>query len=154
VLAACSAVGFGLAAEKRRRALMAEGFLALVRHVEDSLPSLLPLEDIMAVFDNESLRRYGVLETVKSKSSIQPCNKRLAEAIELTREDGELYGVLRSLVNGLGSTDYDKQQKSLRGVAAALESLSASRRSELEKGEKCYKYLGVLAGAMTVILLI
>lgn len=154
VVTACSAIGFGFAADKRRRTLMAEGFLALVRHVEDSLPSLLPLEDIMAAFDNEALARYGVLDEVKNKSSILPCNKRLAAAIELTKDDVRLYGVLRTLARGLGSTDYDKQQKTLQGVAASLNTLSASRRAELEKGEKCYKYLGVLAGAMAVILLI
>ena len=154
ILAASTALGFGLAAEKRRRTLMAEGFLALVKHIEDSLPSLLPLEDILAVFDDQALRRYGVLAVINDPNSIKPCNKRLADAIELTRDDPRLYSVLSALVKGLGSTDYDKQLKGLRGALAALGSISTARRAELEKGEKCYKYLGVLAGAMAVILLI
>ncbi len=154
VLTASTALGFGVAADKRRRTLMAEGFLELVRHVEDSLPGLAPLEDIVSLFRNEALERYGVLERVKEKSSVLPCNKRLETAIELTRDDTGLYGILQGFVKELGSTDYDRQLKGLQTARAALTSLSRQRRQELEKGERCYKYLGILGGALAVILLI
>ena len=154
LVSATTAIGFCIAAENRRAALCAEGYLALVEHIEASLPSLESLESIIAVFENRSLRREGVLEILQTKNSAVPCNKRLAVAIELQREDKTLYEVLLPLSKELGSTDYTKQQRSLAAAKTSLSALCAARRAETERGDGCYKWLGVLAGAMAVILLI
>ena len=154
VIGASSAMGFGVAAEKRRGVLCAEGFLALVEYIEASLPSLAPLEDIISSFDNKSLSRYGVTDILLSSGGPMPCNKRLAYAIELQREDKALYCILSPLARGLGSTDYQSQAQSLARARAALASLCAARKRDSENSEKCFKWLGVLAGTAAVILLI
>lgn len=154
IMASTTSAGLSLAAEKRNRALYAEGFLALVEHIEASLPSLAVLEDIIKGFDNKALRRAGVMDILKAQNSALPCNKRLMSAIELQAEDKALYSVLSPLAKELGSTDYTKQLKSLGQAKVALSTLCAARRGETENSERCYKWLGVLAGAMAVILLI
>lgn len=154
VMIASTAIGFGTAREKRRRTLCAEGFYGLVEHIELSLPSLASLEDIIRGYDNGTLRQEGVMDTLLSANSTLPCNKRLALAIELQREDKALYGALLPLTRELGNTDYTRQSQSIAQVKASLYTLSTARRAELHKEERCYKWLGVLAGMAAVILLI
>jgi len=153
-IAAFSAVGFGAAAEKRRRVRVAEGFAALVEHISARLPSLAVMDDIVMGFDNTALRASGVLKLLQAQNSYTPCNKRLLCAIELQRDDTELYRLLLPMATELGSTDYGRQKHSLETVAAQLNALCAARRAGLENSEKCYRWLGVLAGVTAVILLI
>lgn len=154
VIGASSAIGFFAAAEKRRGVLRAEGFLALTEHIEASLPSLAPLEDIVRFFESKALSRLGVMDILLAPGSLQPCNKRLVHAIELQREDKVIYEILSPLGRGLGSTDYQSQAQSLARARSALASLYAARLKDGESSEKCFKWLGVLAGVAAVILLI
>lgn len=154
IMAASTAIGFGTAIEKRRRTLCAEGFFGLVEHIELSLPGLAALEDIISGYDNKTLRQEGVMDTILDPNSTLPCNKRLALAIELQKEDKALHDILVPLAKELGTTDYTRQSQSLLQAKAALYALSTSRRAELGNAERCYKWLGVLAGMTAVILLI
>ncbi len=154
VMGASTALGFSAAAEKKRRTLIAEAYLALAVRIEDALPSLLALEDILEGFENPILLREGFFEILLNKNSPLPCNKRLLFAIELHREDKALHSILLPLAKELGSTDYDRQKRSLLSARTALESLCGERRADNEKAESLYKWLGVLTGAMAVILLI
>lgn len=150
----CTAAGFCAAAQKRRRALCAEGFAALVAHIQSQLPSLVLLEDIIASFENTALERAGVMEVLKSQNSLMPCNKRLLAAIELQTEDKALYSLLLPVARELGSTCYERQLQSLTAATAGLNELCATRRKGLAETERCYRWLGALTGAAAVILLI
>lgn len=154
VIAAFSGVGFLLAAEKRRAFRRTEGYLLLVGHISARLPALIPMERIIEEFENPALEKEGALRILKGKNSIEPCNKRLLAAAELRKEDTALYAVLCSVAAELGSTDYDRQRKSLEAAHVRLTELYETQKAALESGEKCYRWLGVLAGMLTVILLL
>lgn len=154
VMGGFSAAGFGLAAEKRGRALRAEGFADLIAHIQAHLPSLAALEDIIASFENAALARAGVMEVLKGQNSALPCNKRLLAAIELQTEDKALYNILLPVARELGSTDYERQAQSLAAAGASLKELCSTRRQGLAESERCYRWLGMLTGAAAVILLI
>ncbi len=154
VISAFGSAGFLLAAQKRSVALYTEGYTLLIKHICTRLPALTPMDEIIAEFENPALANAGVLQILKGENSIELCNKRLTAAIELQKDDSALYGILCSVAKELGSTDYERQQKSLEDAYRKLSELCHKRKSELENGEKCYKWLGVLAGMMTVILLL
>ncbi len=154
VVAAFGAAGFALAREKKSAALCAEGYALLFKHIRMRLPSLEVLESIVADFENPALETAGVLSVLKDGRSAVPCNKRLLAAIELQKDDGELYSVLLPAARELGSTDYERQTRSLDDTVSRLEALSELRRSSLEGSERCCRWLGVLAGVMTAILLL
>ncbi len=154
IIGASTVLGFSLAAEKKKRVLIAEAYLALTERIEDALPSLLALEDILRGFENRTLEREGFFNILRNKNSSLPCNKRILYAIELHREDKALYGILLPLARELGSTDYARQKRSLEGARTTLAGLCKERHAAAEKAESLYKWLGVLTGAMAVILLI
>lgn len=154
VIVAFGGAGFLLAAEKRRSLLCTEGYLLLVGHISAYLPSLIPMERIIEEFENPALEKEGVLRILKGKNSIEPCNKRLLAAAESRKEDIALYTVLCSVAAELGSTDYDRQRKSLEAAQIRLNELYEARKASLAGSEKCYRWLGVLAGMLTVILLL
>lgn len=152
VIAACGSIGFLLAAEKRKSALRTEGFALLIKHISVRLPSLALMDDIMGEFENKALAEAGVLQTLKNGAGT--CNKRFAAVAEAQKGDSALYAVLKPLANELGSTDYERQRQSLNDAEAKLTALSEARQAKLEGGERCYRWLGVLAGVLTVILLL
>ena len=154
IIAACGSTGFLYAAEKRQRTLCAEGYLELIRYISERLPCLTPMDAIIKEFDNSALENAGVLRILRGEHSIEPCNKRFLRAIELQKDDTELYSVLLPLANELGSLEYGRQMRSLKTAEVRLDILCGKRRAALEGGEKCYRWLGVLAGAMAVILLL
>ncbi len=152
VISACGYMGFVLAGQKRVAAERTEGYMLLLKHMQDRLPSLMDMDSIVADFENKALCQTGELAIIKEGNS--PCNKRLAAAIELQKDDTALYAIIGRLSKGLGGTDYDRQQKDLQEAYIKLCELNDKRQKELQSGEKCYKWLGVLAGALTVILLL
>lgn len=154
VMAACASLGFMLAAEKKRAVQCTEGFALLVKHIALRLPSLAVMDDIVSDFDNDGLKRADVLQALKGGGGAQPFNKRLLAVAEAQKHDGALYGILKPLATELGSTGYERQQQSLTEAEKRLFALYEKRKRELDNGEKCYKWLGVLAGATTVILLL
>lgn len=154
VIAAFGGAGLLLAGQEREKALCAEGYALLIKHICARLPSLAPMDEIVADFENAALKNAGALRLIKGENSVQPCNKRLLAAIELQKDDAELYGLLRPVAAELGSTDYERQKRSLDDAYLRLNELCEKRRARLESGEKCYKWLGVLAGVLTVILLL
>lgn len=154
VIAAFGGAGFMLAAEKRRSLLRTEGYLLLVGHIVACLPSLIPMERIIAGFENPALEKSGELRILKGKNSIEPFNRRLLAAAEALKEDTALYAALCSAAAELGSTDYDRQSKSLKAAQIRLGELYEARKASLAGSERCYRWLGVLAGMLTVILLL
>lgn len=154
VIAAFGGAGFLLAAEKRRAFLRTEGYLLLVGHISARLPSLITMERIIAEFENPALEKSGDLRILKGENSIEPFNRRLLAAAETQRDDAALYSAICSVATELGSTDYDRQRKSLEAAHVRLTELYETQKAALEGGEKCYRWLGVLAGMLTVILLL
>lgn len=154
VIGAFGAAGFVMAAEKRQRVLCAEGFAALAEHISARLPGLAAMDEIVGDFENEALKSAGVLPILQDGNSLLPCNKRLLAAIELQKDDEKLYSILLPLAKELGSLSYESQRRSLAAASQKLGELCKKRRASLAGGEKCCRWLGVLAGAAAAVLLL
>lgn len=148
--AASGAVGFAFAAQRKNELLIAEGFLALFRHILLNLPSLKTMDAILEDFHHPALDGAGITERLKNSA----CSFRFAAATELVSADTQLYEVLKRGTARLGGTDYESQEKQLSITADELEVLCDLRRLAYKNGEKCYRWVGVLCGAAASILLL
>ncbi len=153
ITCACGAWGFGYARIKKEEAELAEGFCGLFKHLLLHLPSLAVMEDIMQTFRHPALEDKGIGELLR-KTSAGPCNKRYLAAIELVKDDEELFAVLSEAGWDFGSTEYRLQEASFTLAAQKLQLLSEKRRQSFATGEKCYRWLGVLLGAALSILML
>lgn len=152
VTAACGFMGFAYAKEKKKALLAAEGFLALFDYLLLRLPSLTLMDDIMGGLQVPALEGLGVADLLKGGTGA--CNKRYAAAIELFKEDGELYPILCQAGQELGCCEYRVQEQNLRAARDRLGALCQGRRESYAAGEKCYRILGVLMGAALSILML
>lgn len=150
VTLACGGAGFAAAAQVRAGAKAAESFLELFRYILLRLPSLAPIEDIWADFCREEGRAPKGLYVPKG-GGFHGAFLHFAEGYE---DDAPLYSILKRAGDELGSTDYPRQEQSLRRAVAELEALCEKRGQKAASGEKCYRWVGVLAGAALSLLML
>lgn len=154
VTAATGTVGFALAAEEKKRLLATEGFFGLFSYILLRLPELGAMEDIIGDYRHPYFDQNGVSERLTSLSWGDTCNKRYSAAIECFAEDAPLYSVLKRVGTDLGCTHYSRQESCLQSAADELAELCNTRRAILAKNEKCYRWVGVLAGAALSLLML
>ncbi len=140
---ACGYIGFAMADEKKKELYYTEGFLSVTSYILLRLPGLALLDTILAECTEPFCKKAGIVS-----------NKTLHAAIELTKADEPLYGILKRLGETLGCTELARQENALRTACAELESLAASRRAGCAATVRCYRYVGLLGGAALSILLL
>lgn len=151
--ASCGYMGFAFGAQRKNELLVAEGFLALFRHLLLGLPSLRPMDELLREFKSPTLERAGIIKLLNTEEACGACNKRLAAAVAATENDSQLFGVLSRGIKGLGDTDYAAQEELLRVTVGELQMLCDTRKEAYKNGESCYRWVGVLCGAAVSILL-
>lgn len=143
-----------LSNEAKRQISIADGLLKLLEHIKLKIPSLLYLEDIVALFENPALEKNGFLVELKDKKSVLPFNERFERALWVFEDDPELYLCLKEFSKEFGALDLERQQKSLSLCADELKALLQNRRASYSSKEKCYKSLGALLGIMITIIML
>ena len=139
----CGYIGNALASEKKKELCFAEGFLGLTEYILLRLPELTMLDSILSENRDPFCKELGI-----------DSNKTLLAAIELTKADEPLYGILRRFSETLGKTELARQTQALQSTVDALSTLCRARREKCASTVRCYRYVGFLLGAAAAILLI
>lgn len=152
ITGAGGALGFAYAEKSKTELAATEALTDFFEHLLLRLPSLAFMEELFDEFENPTLKRLGF--TAILKTGVGACNKRYLAAIELFRDDKQLYPILQKAGQHLGGTEYSLQSASLSTAKECLQLLSEKRRASFAAGEKCYRWLGVLMGAAISILML
>ena len=151
VFAACALTGYlvsrsGLRSIEYLHSLIS--FVSFVRHRIEYFRSELPV--IFSEYEDRYLEKIGFLKVLRESG--------LAAALEYCGRDIVLgqseYRILTGFANSLGKSDAESQIRSCRSVIEALEEKLRKMNEEYPKQKKISQTLGILSGALLVILLI
>lgn len=154
IIFSCYYCGLWFSKKAKQKLDEADGMLKLLEYINLRIPTLHYLEEIVETFENPALTENGFLPTLKSRNVFSPFNERFSVAIERFKDDNELYQCLKTVSDGLGTLDLERQQKVLNASTAELKSTVQKHKESYIAKSKCYKSLGALLGTMITVLLI
>ncbi len=151
IFVCCTAVGMSLAGGVTRSLSLCEGMLAFVRHIRSKVSYYkAPVGEICASFQNEAFRRAGVDHLISERG--------LSKALELERGafslEEDAYDALQGFAGRLGSLNYDEQIADCDYIAEMLETAIEKKRESIPAKRQIYSTMGLLGGAMAVLILI
>lgn len=151
IFVSCTAGGMMLAGGVTRSLSLCEAMLAFIRHIRGKVSYYKsPVGDICSSFQNEVFRRFGIDRLIIEQG--------FSRALELERGalsmEEDAYGALRDFATRLGSLSYDEQIADCDYVAETLEAAIAQKREAISSKRQIYSMMGMLSGAMAVLVLI
>ena len=151
IFVCCTAGGMAMAGGVSRSLSLCEGMLAFVRHIRGRVSYYkAPVSEICTSFQNEAFRRAGLDERIAQ------CG--FPKALELERGalslEEDAYEALRSFAGRLGSLSYDEQIADCDYIGEVLEAAIEIKRESIPAKRQIYSSMGVLGGAMAVLILI
>lgn len=151
IFVCCTASGMAFAGGVTRSLSLCEGLLQFVRHIRSKVCYYkLPVNEICSSFQNESFRREGMDRLIAERG--------LAGALEARQgtlsleEDG--YNALQTFAARLGSLSYDEQIADCDYIAEILEENIEKKRESIPAKRQIYSSMGLLGGAMAVLILL
>lgn len=154
IIISCYSFGLTVSKKAKRRVEEADGMLKLLEYINLRIPTLHYLEDIVDEFECRALTENGFLQALRSRNVFAPFNERFSTAIKCFEDDKELYRSLKTVSEGLGTMDLERQQKALSACTEELKATVNTLKEDYNTKSKCYKSLGALLGMMITVLLI
>ncbi len=140
-----------LAGSASRSLLLCEGMLAFVRHIRGKVSYYkAPVEEICTSFQNDAFHREGLDRLIAQQGLVSALN---AKQGTLALEE-DAFGALVEFARRLGTLDWDEQITDCDYTAELLESAIAQKRESIPARRQIYSSLGLLGGAMAVLILI
>ncbi len=151
IFVTCTAGGMTLAGGVSRSLSLCEGMLAFIRHIRGRVSYYKsPVGEICTSFCHEAFRR--------SEMDRQIAERGFSEALRLQRGalslDTDTYEALCAFAERLGSLSYDEQIADCDYIGQMLETAIAQKRESIPAKRQIYSSLGLLGGAMAVLILI
>lgn len=151
IFVCCTAAGMTASAGVSRSLSLCEGMLAFVRHIRGRVSYYKePVEEICTSFQNEAFRKAGLDRLIAQRGFGQALE---AERGMLALEE-DAYHALLSFAKRLGSLAYDEQIADCDYVTEVLENTIAQKRESIPAKRQIYSAMGILGGAMAVLILI
>lgn len=154
IIASCYAYGLSLSKKSKQQLEEADGMLKLLEYISLRIPTLHYLEEIVDGFECQALSKNSFLQTLRNKNVFVPFNERFSVAIECFEDNKELYLCLKTVAEGLGTLDLERQQRVLSACTEELKLIVQRLREVYATKAKCYRSLGALLGMMISVLLI
>ena len=151
IFVCCTAAGMSAAGSVTRSLSLCEGMLRFVRHIRSQVSYYrAPVGEICTSFENEAFQRAGLDRLIAERGFANAiCEIEGALSVE---EDA--YHALQSFARRLGSLSYDEQIADCDYIAKTLEDAIVKKRESIHAKRQIYSSLGLLGGAMVVLILI
>lgn len=151
IFVCCTAGGMIVAGGVSRSLLLCEGMLQFVRHIRSQVSFYkTPVEEMCTSFQNEAFHQSH-LDTLIVEKGLE-CALVEKEGALLLEED--TFRALLSFSKRLGALSYDEQIADCDYVIQALEEAIVKKRENIPAKRQIYSSLGVLGGAMAVLILL
>lgn len=151
IFVCCTAVGVSAAGSVSRSLSLCEGMLRFVRHIRNQVSYYRsPIRDICTSFENEAFRRSG-FDRLISERGFSSALEEMQGALSM---EEDAYSALQSFAKRLGSLSYEEQISDCDYMARALEDAISKKRESMHAKRQIYSSLGLLGGAMVVLILI
>lgn len=147
----CTVGGMAVSGALSRSMALSEGLLQFVRHVRGQVSYFkMPVDAICRGFQNESFQKYGLDKLI--------CEKGLANAIEANKAQlnlsSETYALLLDFAHRMGTLSYAEQINDCDYLIGQLEREISSKKDEFPAKKQIYSSMGLLGGAMAVLILL
>lgn len=151
IFVCCTVGGMTLSGGLSRSLSLAEGLLQFVRYVRGQVSYFkMPISAICEGFRNETFQKLDFDKLI--------CEKGLAAAIEEKKGQlslsPETYALLLEFARRMGTLAYDEQIVDCDYAAGALEKEIAAKKAEFPAKKQIYSSMGLLGGAMAVLILL
>ncbi|MBQ7354123.1 MAG: stage III sporulation protein AB [Clostridia bacterium] len=151
IFVCCTAGGMALAGGVTRSLSLCEGMLAFVRHIRGRVSYYkAPVGEICTSFQNDAFRRAGLDRLIAERGFVRALEQERG-ALSL---DTDAYGALREFAGRLGSLSYQEQIADCDFIAETLEAAIEKKRENIPAKRQIYSTMGLLGGAMAVLILI
>lgn len=151
IFVCCTAGGMAFAGGVSRSLSLCEGMLQFVRHIRSQVSYYkAPVGEICTSFQNEAFQRAGLDRLIAERGFYDALT---AEQGALSLEE-DAYTALLSFARRLGSLSYDEQIADCDYIAETLEEAIEKKRESIPAKRQIYSSMGLLGGAMAVLILL
>lgn len=151
IFVCCTAAGLSAAGSVTRSLSLCEGMLRFVRHIRNQVSYYrAPIGEICTSFENEAFHRSGFDRLIADCGFVSA----LEEMQGALSMEEDAYSALQSFAKRLGSLSYDEQISDCDYIARTLEDAILKKRESIHAKRQIYSSLGLLGGAMAVLILI
>lgn len=147
----CTVGGMAVSSALTRSMALLEGMYQFVRYVRSQVSYFkMPLDAICKGFQNECFQKMGLDKLI--------CQVGLARAIEENKAQlnlsEETYAQLKAFACRMGTLSYDEQISDCDYMTEQLEKEITAKKNEFPAKKRIYSSMGVLGGAMAVLILL
>ncbi len=151
IFVCCTAGGMTVANGFTRSLNLCEGMLQFIRHIRSQVSFYkTPVGEMCTSFRNEAFRQNRMDELIAEKGLAVALSEK--EGALLLEEDS--FRALLSFAKRLGSLTYEEQIADCDFVIGMLENSICRKRDSIPAKRQIYSSLGVLGGAMAVLILL
>lgn len=151
IFVCCTTGGMILAGGVTRSLSLCEAMLLFVRHIRNQVSYYkTSVGEICASFHNEAFQRCG-MDQILAEKGFPAALQEKEGALSL---DEDAFRALTSFAERLGSLSYDEQILDCDYIAETLERAIAVKREGISSKRQIYSSMGLLCGAMAVLILL
>lgn len=151
IFVCCTAAGMSAAGSVTRSLSLCEGMLRFVRHIRSQVGYYrAPVGDICTSFENEAFGRAG-FDRLIAERGFAVALEEMQGALSM---EEDAFCALQSFARRLGSLSYDEQIADCDYIAKTLEDAIVIKREGIYAKRQIYSSLGLLGGAMVVLILL
>lgn len=151
IFVCCTVGGMSLSSAVSRSLALSEGLLQFVRYIRGQVSYFkMPIKSICEGFRNETFQKSGLDKLI--------CEKGLTTALEEKKGQlnlsSETYSMLIDFSKRMGTLSYDEQIVDCDYAAEQLEKEIAAKKEDFPIKKQIYSSMGLLGGAMVVLILL
>lgn len=151
IFVCCTAAGMSAAGSVTRSLSLCEGMLRFVRHIRSQVCYYkASVGDICTSFENDAFEREG-FDRLIAEQGFPGALEEMQGALSM---EDDAYHALQAFAKRLGSLSYDEQIADCDFVAQTLEEAILKKRESIHAKRQIYSSLGLLGGAMVVLILL
>lgn len=151
IFVCCTAAGMSAAGSVTRSLSLCEGMLRFVRHIRSQVSYYrAPVGEICTSFENDAFERTG-LDRLIAERGFPAALEEMQGALSM---EEDAYHALQAFAKRLGSLSYDEQIADCDYIAKTLEDAILKKRESIHAKRQIYSSLGLLGGAMVVLILL
>lgn len=151
IFVCCTAAGMSAAGSVTRSLSLCEGMLRFVRHIRSQVSYYRSsVGEICTSFENESFQRSG-MDRLIAERGLSGALEEMQGALSM---EEDAYHALQSFAKRLGTLSYSEQISDCDYIAKTLEEAIVKKREGIYAKRQIYSSLGLLGGAMVVLILL
>lgn len=151
IFSTCTAGGMAVAGYFTRSLFLCEGLLQFVRHIRSQVSFYkMSVGEMCTSFQNDAFRQNNMDALIAEKGLYDALSEK--EGAFILEED--TFRALLSFAKRLGTLTYEEQISDCDFIIQALEEAIRKKKENIPAKRQVYSSLGVLGGAMVVLILL